>query len=880
MGANTNRARSKSWLWLGTLAISVNALLAAQVLGPPQLKTSAALALDASALPANTPRLAAAALQLQLGAPLDVIWDVAHDVPTWLFAQDIAQRLPYVPTAAERGNPAAIARGFLDANRTLFKLRSADQQFSVMRDEPDANGLASHVRLQQMHEGLPVFGAQLLVHVSPDDAVLGVNGRIRPDIELISAVPTVSKADAEAIALRNLDENQLEADERTTARPRLLPDLTELVVYVDQSEKATLSWRVRILNANPLGRWSIFVNARKAGAVAQATEQGSFLKRRVTFTAQGSSDIPGYKLADEGEIPRDAVAKAAHEGAGKVYDYYFNNFKRDSIDGRGMPLVSTVNWGESPQEQENAAWIGEENQMVYGNGGRTFRPLATGLDVVGHEFTHGVIASSADLVYEAQSGALNESFADVFGVLISGSNWEVGRGVVKNPPFPTPYLRSLSDPNANGFYDPRNPLAGVGQPKDMSQYANLPVSRRADNGGVHINSGIPNFAAYKVGTALGRDKIGQIWYRALTNYMGPRSKFVDAANATIRSAQELYGAADAETVRKAWADVGIGGQLANNPATPDSKAKPSGSGASSTVIPAGCTNMIQNGGFENESVWKQLTQSGSGIIDSENPRNGVGSAWLGGQDQENAQGIYQDISIPANATKVTFGYARWAKQEFSGLFSSFLNTPATFQATIANPTSRARADLDTLTSDRANETWEAKEFDVSTLAGRTVRILFAAENPRGNVSSFFVDDVTVIACTSGAAGSSVPPPSAPAPSAPSAPARAPDVYVAGAITDADTGRGVTGATVFVLKRGVTAASASADGKISDDEIQVSAITDARGVFQSRNPLPVGTDYTVIIVARGYRPVVVDGGLKIPSNASNPHPVQIQMRRSF
>ena len=104
--------------------------------------------------------------------------------------------------------------------------------------------------------------------------------------------------------------------------------------------------------------------------------------------------------------------------------------------------------------------------------------------------------------------------------------------------------------------------------------------------------------------------------------------------------------------------------------------------------------------------------------------------------------------------------------------------------------------------------------------------------------------------------------------------------MAGAITDADTGRGVTGATVFVLKRGVTAASASADGKISDDEIQVSAITDARGVFQSRNPLPVGTDYTVIIVARGYRPVVVDGGLKIPSNASNPHPVQIQMRRSF
>jgi Zn-dependent metalloprotease len=868
---NPRVSRMPAWLWLGVAALSANALLASMVL-VPRLSEPVRVSPDPQAI--TDPRSAFAALQGALGAPIDVQWDAVHGTPSWLFPQDLTQRLPYQPTAAERGNPSALAFGFLDANRTLFNLTSASAQFRLLRIEVDAAEFsdAAHVRLQQMHEGVPVHGGQLIVHVAGDDGVLGVNGRYRPAIQLISSVPNISKDAAEEIALRHLRESALDVDERDTARPRVLSDRTELVVYVDQAEKATLAWRVRVLNTRPLGSWNIFVNARKAGAVAQATEQGGTLKRRVTYTAQGTSEIPGWKLADEGEIPRDAIARAAHEGAGKVYDYFFNNFKRDSIDGRGMPLVSTVNWGESPQEQENAAWIGEENQMVYGNGGRTFRPLATGLDVVGHEFTHGVINTTADLVYEAQSGALNESFADVFGVLISGSNWEVGRGVVKSPPFPVPYLRSLSDPNANGFYNPRNPLAGVGQPATMEQYANLPVSRRADNGGVHINSGIPNFAAYKVGTALGRDKTGQIWYRALTNYMGPRSRFTDAATATIRAAQELYGATDAETVRNAWASVGIGGQASSEPAQQQGKPKPSGSDAGSTAVPAGCTNVLQNGGFENESNWKQLTQSGSGIIESENPRSGVGAAWLGGTDQENSQGIYQDITIPANATKVTFSYYRWANQEFSGLFSAFLNSPATFQAVIANPNSRARAELDTLTSDRATQTYERQEFDVSTLAGRTVRILFASENPRGNVSSFFVDDVAVIACTTGTSGSSVPP--VPAPAA------ATQVYVAGGIVDADTGRGVAGATIFILKPGVTAAQAGADNRISDDEVQTTATSDARGAFQTKAPLPAGTSYSVIIVARGYRPVVAEGGLQVPRGASNPHTTQVQMRRSF
>ena len=145
--------------------------------------------------------------------------------------------------------------------------------------------------------------------------------------------------------------------------------------------------------------------------------------------------------------------------------------------------------------------------MIYGDGGQIFKPLSYGLDVVGHELTHGITENTANLVYEGQSGALNESYSDVFGSLIERKNWTMGETVVKSPPFPAPYLRSLEDPNMNGLYDPNDPLRGVGQPATVDEYARLPLSRRSDNGGVHINSGIPNHAAYFVAQALGNQKI-------------------------------------------------------------------------------------------------------------------------------------------------------------------------------------------------------------------------------------------------------------------------------------------------------------------------------------------------------------------------------------
>ncbi len=819
--------------------------------------------------PVPSPEIAFQALQARAAGPLDVTWDSVTGIPRFVGARGNGA-LPYTPTAAERGNPIAIARGFLDQNRALFRLRSAAEEFRLLRLEPDLQLNYQHVRLDQMYKGIPVFGRQLVVHLDPAERIVAVNGGFAPSINIITQ-PLVRQADAEALAVADIVDTQLTDEERNLPfQADVLKDRTQLTVYVDDTGKPTLTWKVTILSQAPLGQWYIFVNARRPVVTHRidATADG---KRRVTFTARNGTDIPGRKLMDEGERSNDSVAQAAHDGAGRVYDFYFNNFKRDSLDGRGMPMVSTVHYGASPEEAENAAWIGEAQQMIYGDGGRIFKPLAYGLDVVGHEFTHGVIDNTAQLVYETQSGALNESYADVFGVLIAGSNWTVGSSVVKSPPFPLPFLRSLSDPNA-GVYNPRNPLSGVGQPADMSQYANLPNSRRADNGGVHINSGIPSRAAFLVSQALGNDRTAQVYYRTVTQYLSPTANFLEAANATARAAQDLYGADAVNGVRNAWGQVGINvggsdsGPSAPGPQQPQRPSPQAPAPTPSPSLPAGCTDIVNDGGFENDTAWRQVMGKGTtGIIDPENPHTGARSAWLGGTDKEPLQYIYQDLRIPANATQIQLNYYRYLHEETSGL-SGLFAADATFNVLIANSQGEVQGTIEQLKSSQADDTWEQARFDATPLAGKTIRLVFSAENPRGNVSSMFVDDVQMVVCTTGT------PPSAPPTSSNNL------VYLQGTISDADTGRGVQGVQVFIMKPGISATQAAADDNVTASEVITLGVTDGAGVYQTQQPIPRGQAYSVIMIARGYRPIVADNGINVPADASNPHKVDATLRK--
>lgn len=296
-------------------------------------------------------------------------------------------------------------------------------------------------------------------------------------------------------------------------------------------------------------------------------------KQRSIYDAQNGSTLPGNLVRSEGEpATGDPAADEAYDGAGATYDLYFEIFERNSIDNNGMELVSVVHY---LQGYDNAFWNGE--RMVYGDGDedlpesdRLFNRFTIAIDIIGHELTHGVTQYEANLVYRDQPGALNESFSDVFGSLVkqrinnqnvNEADWLIGAGLFTGN-VNGQAIRSMKDPGS--AYD--DPLLGKDpQPGHMNDY----VTTTSDNGGVHINSGIPNKAFYNVAMALGGsawEKAGKIWYVTLRDKLNQTSDFHAAANMTVEAAEELYGndSVEQKAVQKAWQDVGIGVNLDNN----------------------------------------------------------------------------------------------------------------------------------------------------------------------------------------------------------------------------------------------------------------------------------------------------------------------------
>ncbi len=247
---------------------------------------------------------------------------------------------------------------------------------------------------------------------------------------------------------------------------------------------------------------------------------------------------------------------SAHYNGGEAYEYFRQTFNRNSINGNGGNILSIINvTDENDNDMDNAFWNGAA--MFYGNGNVAFNaPLAKALDVAGHEMSHGVIQNTANLEYVGQSGALNESYADIFGAMIDRDDWQLAEDVANPNFFPSGAMRDMSNPN-NGASGPTKP---GWQPKHMNEFQNLPNTPQGDNGGVHVNSGIPNKAFFLLATAIGKNKAEQIYYKALTDYLVKSSQFVDMRNAAELAARDIHGAESTEViaVRNAFAGVGIG----------------------------------------------------------------------------------------------------------------------------------------------------------------------------------------------------------------------------------------------------------------------------------------------------------------------------------
>ena len=296
-----------------------------------------------------------------------------------------------------------------------------------------------------------------------------------------------------------------------------------------------------------------------AGAMA-VSEDG----RRSIYDCRHSTFLPLAKLrrSEGGKAVSDQSVNRAYDGFGDTRTFYRDVFQRDSIDGRGMRLRGYVHRGN---RYNNAFWDGQE--MVFGDGdGQVFTDFTGSLDVIAHELGHGITEHTAGLEYRNQSGALNESLSDVAGAMVKQwklqqtadqADWLIGAEVF-TPNIDADALRSMKAPGT--AFD--NKLFGRDpQPDHMDRYVELPDTPDGDNGGVHINSGIPNKAFYLVATGIGGfcwDAPGHIWYESLKASTST-TEFQEFADTTYHKAEEIYGSGSNEqqVVKDAWAEVGI-----------------------------------------------------------------------------------------------------------------------------------------------------------------------------------------------------------------------------------------------------------------------------------------------------------------------------------
>ncbi|MBJ7410401.1 MAG: M4 family metallopeptidase [Phenylobacterium sp.] len=318
---------------------------------------------------------------------------------------------------------------------------------------------------------------------------------------------------------------------------------------------------VRIAYAT--GRAEASAHARRLERPAVLEGQAAFMvkgKGRSIYDMQGTEHPkPGVPLRGEADRPiNDLAADAAYDHIGVTYDFYKDVLDRRSLDGRGYPISASVRYGHMVA---NAHWDG--SQILLGEGdGEYFLSFARSLNIVAHEYTHGVISCSSNLAYQGQSGALNESFCDVMAAVVvqwrnqesvEQANWIIG-GEVVGPKLGVPGFRSFTKDPA--FRD--HPELGHDlQPKHMDGLIDDPQ----DYGGVHVNSGIPSHAFYLAAQTLGGrtwEHVGLIWYEALIK-LGPLAEFRDAAEATVLAARRRFGPSSAETraVMDAWRAVGL-----------------------------------------------------------------------------------------------------------------------------------------------------------------------------------------------------------------------------------------------------------------------------------------------------------------------------------
>jgi bacillolysin len=610
--------------------IRVHALPAAPALpalaaeGPPSFASDLAERLAAARAAALAPRQpipqpapqsevpAAAPLASRIGRDVRITTRPGVGTPVQIRGERLH---PRAQTAAPGADPdLATAREFLGANRAIVGLDDPENELAPESRFSDELGLR-HLKFEQRWKGLAVWPAELIVHLDRNGDVYLMDGAYVPTPRLPTTRPVLAAVDARRRALEaagagsrpEKSDPELLVFAPGNRRPRLAWSVSveksleeSYRVLVDAANGAVLARIPTVMSENvvgsgqglggqtlPLDVWNsagtftlldtskFMFDPTSQPPQIQTTRGGIFIldarNQPPTSTPQDLPDL-FYITSNSPSSWSPADSVSAAWGLSETYDYYRARHNRNSLDGNGGTVVGAVRVG---QGWHNAQWRSASNIMVFGDADT----YAGSIDVVGHELTHGVTSHSADLVYQDQSGAMNESFSDIFGEMVenfvTGSNdWLIGSHLAAGGP-----LRNMANP------------AQFGDPARMSQYVNT----TSDFGGVHTNSGIFNFAFYEVAAglpgALGVRDAERIYYRALTVHLTKNSQFLDGRLACIQSAEEIFGTGSpqAQRVTQGFDEAEI---LSATPAPPPPTTPPVVGGDSLIFLARNGSNLV------------------------------------------------------------------------------------------------------------------------------------------------------------------------------------------------------------------------------------------------------------------------------------------------
>lgn len=533
------------------------------------------------------------------GGSLKIHWDMKNRTPIFITGENLE------PISGDRSRPKLpdkmlddLALGFLQENRALLSLENPKEEFKQISCSEDQLGM-KHLRYQQMYKGIEVWGRDIYVHLKSDNSIDCFNGRYASTPSSLTEItPTIAKEQAIQVTRDhlNISKDQWQIFE------------AKLVIYHTPDETPHLAWLVDITD-NFLNHWFYFIDAHEGKFLHRVTRvyndgpvTGSGVdlhnqNRNLnlyqigsdyymidaskpmfsssastmpndpvgvvwTLDAQNTDDQLYHVTSTNPNSWPDKAAVSASYYGGIIYDYYKDVHFRNGIDGNGMNMPFVVHFKTN---YNNAFWNGKA--MIFGDGdGSRFSNIIGALDVAAHEVTHGVTQHTANLIYENQPGALNESFSDVFGTMVefyaegAGGNWLIGEDAF-TPGIPGDALRDMEDPASANVPEENK------QPTKMSEYQYLPNTEEGDWGGVHINNSIPNRACFLVADSIGIAKTESVYYRALTSYLSQSSQFIDARLALSKSASDLYGpnGAEEKAVKYAFDVVEVFGDSGSPP---------------------------------------------------------------------------------------------------------------------------------------------------------------------------------------------------------------------------------------------------------------------------------------------------------------------------